>query len=281
MKRVEPVEELFKGRHFDREVVILNVRWYISYKLSYRDLVTMMDERGLDLAHTTILRWVQYYTPEFQMRWSRNARPVGGSWRVDETYVRVKGQWTYLYRAVDKCGQIRGLLPELEARHKCRQSLSAQGHEESARTHQNHPGCYAASHRGVASLKNSLREELVRFRNRAEYLPPCRSGCVGHQRDCARLVGLVCARNENSIVVGGSRAVIIDRATVEWPAIKTLNKRLKEVYFRRICIAQRGEEMTMSLPPASWPVIPRLRLSPAGSVMLLVVALLSTTHGLY
>jgi transposase-like protein len=59
----------------------------------------------LDLAHTTILRWVQHYTPEFHKRWSRFARTVGGSWRVDETYVRVKGQWTYLYRAVDKSGR--------------------------------------------------------------------------------------------------------------------------------------------------------------------------------
>ena len=105
MQRFVPVEELFKGRHFDQEIVVLNVRWYLTYKLSYRDLVAMMAERGIDLAHTTILRWVQHYTPEFQKRWNRFARTVGGSWRMDETYVRVKGRWTYLYRAVDKRGQ--------------------------------------------------------------------------------------------------------------------------------------------------------------------------------
>ena len=65
----------------------------------------MMAERGIDLAHTTVLRWVQHYIPEFQKRWNRFARSVGGSWRMDETYVRVKGRWTYLYRAVDKRGQ--------------------------------------------------------------------------------------------------------------------------------------------------------------------------------
>ena len=92
MPQFVPVEELFKGRHFDQEIVVLNVRWYLSYKLSYRDLVAMMAERGIDLAHTTILRWVQHYTPEFQKRWNRFARPVGGSWRMDETYVRVKRQ---------------------------------------------------------------------------------------------------------------------------------------------------------------------------------------------
>ena len=94
MQRFVPVEERFKGRHFDQEIVVLNVRWYVTYKLSYRDLVAMMAERGIELAHTTILRWVQHYIPEFQKRWNRFARSVGGSWRMDETYVRVKGRWT-------------------------------------------------------------------------------------------------------------------------------------------------------------------------------------------
>lgn len=105
MPRFVPVEELFKGRHFNREIVVLCVRWYLSFKLSYRDLVAMMGERGIGLVHTTILRWVQHYTPEFEKRWSRFSRTVGGSWRMDETYVKVRGQWVYLYRAVDKAGQ--------------------------------------------------------------------------------------------------------------------------------------------------------------------------------
>jgi transposase-like protein len=92
--------DLFKGRHFDQEVIILCVRWYLSYKLSSRDLVNMMGERGIELAHTTILRWVQRYVPEFEKRWSWYARSVGGSWRCDETYVNIKGRWTYLYHAV-------------------------------------------------------------------------------------------------------------------------------------------------------------------------------------
>lgn len=84
---------------------MLCVGWYLSYKLSSRDLVNMMDERGVELAHTTILRWVQRYVPEFEKRWGRYARPVGGSWRCDETYRKVRGRWTYLYRAVDKQGR--------------------------------------------------------------------------------------------------------------------------------------------------------------------------------
>ena len=99
------MDELFKGRHFDREIIVLCVRWYLRYKLSFRDLVEMMGERGLSLAHTTIMRWIQRYVPEFERRWNRFARPVGRSWRVDETYVKIKGRWTYPYRAVDKEGK--------------------------------------------------------------------------------------------------------------------------------------------------------------------------------
>jgi hypothetical protein len=95
---------LFKRRHFDSAIIILCVRWYITYKLSSRDLREMMAERGVELAHTTILRWLQHYVPEFAKKWNRFARPVGRSWRADETYIRVRGEWKYLYRAVDKQG---------------------------------------------------------------------------------------------------------------------------------------------------------------------------------
>ena len=77
----------------------------LRYKLSFRDLVEMMAERGLSLAHTTIMRWIQRYVPEFEKRWNRFARLAGRSWRVDETYVKIKGRWTYLYRADDKEGK--------------------------------------------------------------------------------------------------------------------------------------------------------------------------------
>jgi transposase-like protein len=102
---MEGVDDLFKGRHFDREIIILCVRWYLRFKLSFRDLVEMMAERGLSLAHTTIIGWIQRYVPEFEKRWNRFARQASGSWRVDETYVKIKGRWTYLYRAVDKEGK--------------------------------------------------------------------------------------------------------------------------------------------------------------------------------
>jgi len=91
---------VFKRRHFDGEIILRCVRWYLTYKLSYRDLRTMMAERGISVAHTTIMRWVQHYVPEFEKHWQRYARPVGASWRVDETYIKIKGKWGYLYRAV-------------------------------------------------------------------------------------------------------------------------------------------------------------------------------------
>ncbi|MDQ3255422.1 MAG: IS6 family transposase [Acidobacteriota bacterium] len=96
---------LFTGRHFDRLLIIQAVRWYITYKLSYRDVCELMAERGVTLVHTTVMRWVQCYVPVFEKQWKKYARPVGLSWRVDETYIRVKGKWTYLYRAVDKQGR--------------------------------------------------------------------------------------------------------------------------------------------------------------------------------
>jgi transposase-like protein len=94
MVRFLSLDKLFEGRHFDREVIVLCVRWYLRFKLSYRDLVEMMAERGLSLAHTTIMRWVHHYAPEFERRWNRFARQAGPSWRVDETYVKppVSGQ---------------------------------------------------------------------------------------------------------------------------------------------------------------------------------------------
>ena len=98
-------DSMYRRRRFEAEIIELCVRWYITYRLSYRDLVAMMAERRLAVSHITILRWVTRYVPEFEKRWGRWARQVNSSWRVDETYICVRGKWHYLYRAVDKHGK--------------------------------------------------------------------------------------------------------------------------------------------------------------------------------
>jgi transposase-like protein len=95
----------FKGAHFVKDIILTCVRWYLAYPLSYRQLEELMQERGVSVDHATINRWVLKYTPWLEEAFQRRKRPVGRSWRMDETYIKVKGQWRYLYRAVDKSGQ--------------------------------------------------------------------------------------------------------------------------------------------------------------------------------
>src|ERR1700722_5863543 len=150
------MDGLFKGRHFDQEIIVLCVHWYLRYKLSFRDLAEMMAKRGLSLAHTTIMRWIARYVPEFEKRWNRFARRAGASWRVDETYVKIKGRWTYLYRAVDKQGKtvdflLRAKRDVAAAKAFFRRAFKSQGRLPRAITLDG----YQASHRAAREL---LRE---------------------------------------------------------------------------------------------------------------------------
>src|ERR671936_788748 len=95
----------FKGAHFPTEVILMGVRWYVAYPLSTRHVEELMAERGVEVDHSTINRWVIKYSPLLEETFHRRKRAVWVSWRMDETYIKVKGQWRYLYRAVDKHGQ--------------------------------------------------------------------------------------------------------------------------------------------------------------------------------
>jgi putative transposase len=95
----------FKGAHFPPEVILMGVRWYVAYPLSTRHVEELMAERGVDVDHSPINRWTIKYSPLLEEAFHRRKRPVWVSWRLDETSIKVKGQWRYLYRAVDKHGQ--------------------------------------------------------------------------------------------------------------------------------------------------------------------------------
>jgi putative transposase len=95
----------FKGAHFPQEIILTCIRWYVAYPLSTRHVEELMRERGVPVDHATINRWVIKYSPQLEEAFHPRKRPVGRSWRMDETHIRVKGEWRYLYRAVDKSGQ--------------------------------------------------------------------------------------------------------------------------------------------------------------------------------
>jgi transposase-like protein len=165
------MDEPFKGRHFEREIVILCVGWHLRYKLSFRDLAEMMAERGLSMSHTTIMRWVQCYVPEFEKRWSRYARPVGRSWRADEAYVKIRGKWMYLYRAVDRQGKSVDFLLSRNrdvaaAKAFFRKAEATQGQAPRTVTLDG----YAASHRAVRELSRHRAHWKRTKRRSSKYL---------------------------------------------------------------------------------------------------------------
>src|ERR1700755_42422 len=98
------ISGLFKWRQFEPEVILLAVGWYMSFSLSFGDVQRLVTERCLYADHVTVWRWVQRYAPEMERRLRSRLKPTNDSWRVDETYVRVRGNWVYLYRAVDSSG---------------------------------------------------------------------------------------------------------------------------------------------------------------------------------
>jgi transposase-like protein len=142
-------DPIYRGRRFQSEIIELCVCWYLTYRLSYRDLVEMLAERGVIVSHTTIYRWGQQYVPEFERRWSRYAKPVHPSWRVDETAISVRGGQRYLYRAVDKFGKTVDSL------------LCADRSISAARAFFWHPTSYLTQRRGLPPLNRGCMNVVI------------------------------------------------------------------------------------------------------------------------
>jgi len=129
----------FKGRQFTAEVILWAVRWYLMFPISYRDLELMLLDRGVEVDHTTIFRWIQAYAEELEKRIRPHLRMSNGSWRVDETYVRVKGRWMYLYRAVDSRGQTIDFLLAARRDTAAAKAVLPQGARAAAHRQSAHP----------------------------------------------------------------------------------------------------------------------------------------------
>ena len=182
MFRVPSISGLFKWRQFEPEVILLAVGWYLRFSLSYRDVEELLAERGLHADHVMVWRWVQRYAPEMERRLRSRLKPTNDSWRVDETYIRVKGKWRYLYRAVDSSGATIDFL--LSAKQAAAEALSCQSARQSkpsdAASHQHRQARrLPASHRTTQSRGCSGGELPTPrlFKQSVEDIRLCRAIC--------------------------------------------------------------------------------------------------------
>ena len=191
MPRAASRDSIYYRRRYSPEVIELCVRWYVTYRLSYRDLAAMMAERDVAVSHTTIMRWVQRYVPEFERRWARFARPTGSSWRMDETAVCVGGQRHYLYRAVDRNGKsVHSLLCENRtvdsAQEFLRQAVAGSGWPQRVNLDGN-----KASHRGLRLLgEEDARWRSVKMRARRYLNNIVEQDHRAIKQRCASMLGL-------------------------------------------------------------------------------------------
>jgi putative transposase len=157
------IAKVLKRLHYPLDVILLSVRWYVAYSLSLRNLEEMIAERGFEVDHSTVHRWVIKLVPLFEKTFRKHKRPVGKSWRMDETYIKVKGEWKYLYRAVDKDGKtvdflLRAHRDEAAARRYFEKAIDQNGTPETVTVDK--------SGANLAALKaiNAERETPIRIR---------------------------------------------------------------------------------------------------------------------
>jgi transposase, IS6 family len=130
-----PRPAIFKWRQTEPQLILCAVRWYLRYSLSLRDVEELLEERGLEADYTAVWRRVQRYGPEFEQRMRRHLKPTNKSWRCDETYIKVKGRWYYLYRAIDSTGATIDFLLSAKrdanaAKRRFRKALNARSHPQ-------------------------------------------------------------------------------------------------------------------------------------------------------
>jgi len=183
---------IFKWRQTAPQLILCAVRWYFRYSLSLRDVEELFIERGLGADHTTVWRWVQRYGPELEQRMGRHLKPTNKSWRVDETYIRVKGRWCYLYRAIDSAGAtIDFLLSALRdadtAKRLFRKALSDPSHPPPRVINTDQAPIYGSGIPGIKKdgiLLRRCRDRPVQYLNNFGARPS------SHQTACEREAGI-------------------------------------------------------------------------------------------
>ena len=185
------IAKVLKRLHYPLDVILLSVRWYVSYSLSLRNLEEMIADRGFEVDHSTVHRWVIKLVPLFEKTFRKHKRAIGKSWRMDETYIKVKGEWKYLYRAVDKAGQTVDFL--LRAN---RNKAAAHRYFEKAIDQNEAPETITVDKSGanLAALQaiNAERETPINIRQN-KYLKSeqhCRAGPSCYQTHCQTHDGL-------------------------------------------------------------------------------------------
>ena len=164
---------IFKWRQTAPQLIVCAVRWYLRYSLSLRDVEELLNERGLEADHTTVWRWVQRYGPELEQRLRHHLKPTNKSWRVDETYIRVKGRWCYLYRAIDSTGAtidflLSALRDAAAAKRLFRKALSDPSHPQPRVINTDQARLYASAIPGVKEegiLRRRCRHRPVQYLN--------------------------------------------------------------------------------------------------------------------
>ena len=155
------------------KLILCAVRWYLRYWLSLREVEELLAERGLEADHTTIWRWVQRYGPELQQRLRRHLKPTNKAWRVDETYIRVKGAWCYLYRAIDSTGAtidflLSALRDAAAAKRLFRKALSDPSHPQPRVINTDKARLYGSAIAGVkveGTLRRRCQHRPVQYLN--------------------------------------------------------------------------------------------------------------------